>query len=410
MEAQDNRSWHEIAGGVTAPRGYRAAGMAAGLKPSGAPDLALIVSDVEAVAAGVVTTNQVKAACVTYDQQILEQGTPVRVILCNAGQANACTGEAGIEDNLAMARSIAEELGIPSEQVLTASTGVIGQRLALDRLQAALPTLVDRLSYEGNESAARAILTTDLTLKTAAYEGVIEGQTVRVGGIAKGSGMIHPQMATMLAFITCDAQVEATLWRQMVRRVADLSFNQITVDGDTSTNDLFLAMANGQAGGPLIQAGTDPAAVLEAMLAEAAIKLAKAIARDGEGATKLLEVQVVGAAQAEDARRIARVVTGSPLVKSAAFGCDPNWGRVLAAAGRAGVSFAGERVDVYLGPFQLMAAGKPLAFDRKAASAYLRENDPVVYRLHLHQGNGEGIAWGCDLSYDYVRINAEYTT
>lgn len=410
MGAQDNPSWQEIAGGITAPRGYRAAGMAAGLKPSGAPDLALIVSDVEAVAAGVVTTNQVKAACVTYDQQILERGTPIRAILCNAGQANACTGEAGIADNLAMAGSLAEQLGIPSEQVLTASTGVIGQRLALDRLQAALPTLVDRLSYEGNETAARAILTTDLTVKTVACEAVIEGQTVRVGGIAKGSGMIHPQMATMLAFITCDAQVEATLWRQMVQGAADLSFNQITVDGDTSTNDLFLAMANGQAGGSVIQAGTDAAAVLEAMLAAAAIKLAKAIARDGEGATKLLEVQVMGAVQADDARRIARVVTGSPLVKSAAFGCDPNWGRVLAAAGRAGVRFAEERVDVFLGPFQLMAAGKPLAFDRQAASAYLKENDPVVYRLHLHQGNGEGMAWGCDLSYDYVRINAEYTT
>jgi glutamate N-acetyltransferase/amino-acid N-acetyltransferase len=384
--------------------------MAAGLKPSGAPDLALIVSDGEALAAGVVTTSQVKAACVIYDQQILEQGTPVRAILCNAGQANACTGSEGIEDNLAMAGSVAGLLGIHAEQVLTASTGVIGQRLALDRLQAALPTLVDQLSYQGNETAARAILTTDLTEKTAAYEAVIEGRPVRVGGMAKGSGMIHPQMATMLAFVTCDAPVEADLWRQMLRRVADLSFNQITVDGDTSTNDLFLALANGEAGGPLIRMETDAAAVLEAMLAAVAIKLAKAIARDGEGATKLLEVQVVGAAQAEDARRIARVVTGSPLVKSAAFGCDPNWGRVLAAAGRAGVSFASEKVDVFLGPFQLMAAGKPLAFDRSAASTYLKENDPVIYRLHLHQGNEEGVAWGCDLSYDYVRINAEYTT
>ncbi|NJK61584.1 MAG: bifunctional glutamate N-acetyltransferase/amino-acid acetyltransferase ArgJ [Synechococcaceae cyanobacterium SM2_3_1] len=410
MGSQDNPSWQEIAGGVTAPRGYRAAGVAAGLKPSGAPDLALIVSDVEAVAAGVVTTNQVKAACVTYAQQILEQGTPVRAILCNAGQANACTGGEGVEDNFAMARSMAEQLGIAPEQVLTASTGVIGQRLALDRLQAALPRLVDQLSYQGNETAARAILTTDLTVKTVAYEAMIAGVAVRVGGMAKGSGMIHPQMATMLAFITCDAQVEATLWRQIVQRAADLSFNQITVDGDTSTNDLFLALANGQADGPLIEAGTDQAALLEAMLAAAAIKLAKAIARDGEGATKLLEVQVQGAGQAEEARRIARVITGSPLVKSAAFGCDPNWGRVLAAAGRAGVSFAGDQVDVFLGPFQLMAAGKPLAFDRPAASAYLKENDPVIYRLHLHQGSAEGVAWGCDLSYDYVRINAEYTT
>ncbi len=220
--------------------------------------------------------------------------------------------------------------------------------------------------------------------------------------------MIHPNMATMLAFITCDAAVPADLWQAMLREATDLSFNQITVDGDTSTNDMALALANG-ASGVAINPGTDAAATLQTMLNTACIHLAKAIARDGEGATKLLEITVRGAATAQDARQIARTIASSPLVKSAAFGCDPNWGRVVAAAGRAGVTFDASAVNVWLGDFQLMQAGMPLEFERQAASAYLKQ-DPVTFVIELSEGEGSGTAWGCDLSYDYVRINAEYTT
>jgi glutamate N-acetyltransferase/amino-acid N-acetyltransferase len=398
-----------VAGAVTAPRGFRAAGVAAGLKPSGAADLALIVSECDAVGAGVFTTNQVKAACVTYNQGILAQQQPVRAILCNAGQANACTGEEGERNNAQLALWVAERLGIPAHQVLTASTGVIGRQLEMPKIQAALPGLIDSLSPEGGESAARAIITTDLVTKSVALQAKIDGYTVRVGGIAKGSGMIHPNLATMLAFLTCDAAVDPRLWQQILKQAADLSFNQITVDGDTSTNDMLLALANGQSGIPTLQAGTEAAQTLAEMVNQVCIHLAKAIARDGEGATKLLEIRVCGAVDDGAARHMARVIASSPLVKAAAFGNDPNWGRVAAAAGRAGIPFDSRRLDIRLGDFLLMQAGMPLAFDRKAASEYLK-GDPVTFTVDLHQGSGQGVAWGCDLSYDYVRINAEYTT
>jgi glutamate N-acetyltransferase/amino-acid N-acetyltransferase len=399
---------HTIEGSVTAPLGFRAAGIPVGLKPSGSPDLALILSDTDAVAAAVLTTNQVKAACVTYAQAILSQNQPVRAILCNAGQANACTGQQGDDNNREMARLVGEALGIPSEQVLTASTGVIGQQLSMDKIQTGIPALVAQLSPSGGDAAARAIITTDLVTKSIALEAEIDGKPVRVGGIAKGSGMIHPSMATMLGFLTCDGAVEQGLWRSLVKTAADVSFNQITVDGDTSTNDMLVALANGQSG-VTVTAGSPGFAILEEMIQSVCVFLAKAIARDGEGANKLLEICVQGAPSDAEARQIARTVAGSPLVKSAAFGCDPNWGRVLAAAGRAGVTFDASGVDVMLGDFVLMKGGSPQTFDRVAASNYLK-GDPVTYTVDLHQGSGSGLAWGCDLSYDYVRINAEYTT
>ncbi|MFQ3584335.1 MAG: bifunctional glutamate N-acetyltransferase/amino-acid acetyltransferase ArgJ [Cyanobacteriota bacterium] len=401
--------FQKVEGAVTAPQGFRAAGVAAGLKPSGAPDLALMVSECDAVGAGVFTTNQVKAACVIYGQGILAQQQPVRAILCNAGQANACTGEEGERNNAQLANWVGEQLGIPAAQVLTASTGVIGRQLDMPKIQAALPQLVQSLSTEGGEQAARAIITTDLVTKSIALETEILGYPVRVGGISKGSGMIHPNLATMLAFLTCDAAVEPHLWQQILHKAADLSFNQITVDGDTSTNDMLLALANGKSGIPTIQPDTEAAQILAEMVNTACIHLAKAIARDGEGATKLLEIQVRGAVEDAAARHIARVIASSPLVKSAVFGNDPNWGRVAAAAGRAGIPFDSRRLDIRLGDFLLMQAGMPLAFDRQAASEYLK-GDPVTFTVDLHQGSGQGTAWGCDLSYDYVRINAEYTT
>lgn len=443
--------WQEIEGGVTAPKGYQAAGITAGLKPSGLPDLALIVSDVEAIAAGVFTTSQVRAACVDYCRQRLQAKSSARAILCNAGQANASTGSQGWLDTLESAMLLGQALNIPSEAVLIASTGVIGRRICMDALKAAIPKLVAAVSETGSDDAAQAIVTTDLVTKSIALETTIGDRPVRIGGIAKGSGMIHPNMATLLAFVTCDAVVSPSLWQQMLSRAADKSFNQITVDGDTSTNDTLLALANGQSRTPAITEMGAEAEKLEAMLTEVCQRLAKAIARDGEGATCLIEVQVSGATDEESARKVARTIAGSSLVKSAIFGRDPNWGRIAAAAGRAGVPFEQENLQIKLGNFELMQNGEPLPFDRAGASAYLKQtaeasslpkaavatnmsndlsvveagqslpfdranaprqriDNPVIIAVSIGNGSGFGKAWGCDLSYDYVKINAEYTT
>jgi glutamate N-acetyltransferase/amino-acid N-acetyltransferase len=410
--------WQEITGGVTAPRGYRAAGITAGLKPSGLPDLALIVSDVDAIAAGVFTTNQVCAAPVTYCRQRLQAKGSARAVLVNAGQANAATGEQGWRDALECANALGQALNIPAELILLASTGVIGQRIRMDALVSGIPTLVEGLSETGSDAAAQAIITTDLVPKSIALETTIHDRPVRVGGICKGSGMIHPNMATLLAFVTCDAAVSTSLWQQMLSRAADKSFNQITVDGDTSTNDTLIALANGQSRTAAITEMGPEAEKLEAMLTAVCQHLAKSIARDGEGATCLIEVQVSGAPDDKAARQIARTIAGSSLVKSAVFGRDPNWGRIAGAAGRAGVLFEQENLRIQLGDFLLMENGQPLAFDRAAASNYLKQaaagaylkEDTVLISVSVGNGSGSGKAWGCDLSYDYVKINAEYTT
>ena len=410
--------WQEITGGVTAPRGYRASGIVAGLKPSGLPDLALIVSDVEAIAAGVFTQNQVCAAPVTYCRQRLQKKASARAILVNAGQANAATGEAGWQDALDSAKALAQALNIAPESILLGSTGVIGQRIRMDALLAGIPQLVEGLSELGSNAAAQAIITTDLVTKSIALETTIDDRPVRIGGIAKGSGMIHPNMATLLAFVTCDAVVSTPLWQKMVSRAADQSFNQITVDGDTSTNDTLIALANGQSRTSAITEMGPHAEKLEAMLTAVCQHLAKAIARDGEGATCLMEVQVTGAPTDQAARQIARTIAGSSLVKSAIFGRDPNWGRIAGAAGRSGVPFSQEALRIQMGDFVLMDKGQPLPFDRDAASAYLQnaasgaylKEDTVLISVSIGNESGTGKAWGCDLSYDYVKINAEYTT
>ncbi|MHC5726124.1 MAG: bifunctional ornithine acetyltransferase/N-acetylglutamate synthase [Nostoc sp.] len=410
--------WHKITGGITAPRGYQAAGITAGLKPSLLPDLALIFSEVEAIAAGVFTTSQVKAACVEYCRQRLQAKHSARAILCNAGQANAATGTQGYLDTLESGMAIAQALNISSESVLLASTGVIGQRIKMDALRSGIPKVVAALSETGSDAAARAIITTDLVTKSIALETTISDRPVRIGGIAKGSGMIHPNMATMLAFVTCDAVVSPHLWQQMLARAADRSFNSITVDGDTSTNDSLIALANGQSRTPAITELGAEAEKLEAMLTAVCQHLAKAIARDGEGATCLIEVEVTGAHDELSARQIAKTIAGSSLVKSAIFGRDPNWGRIAAAAGRAGIPFEQENLQIKLGDFLMLENGQPLQFDRAAASTYLKkaaggaylQEDTVLISVNVGNGYGSGKAWGCDLSYDYVRINAEYTT
>jgi glutamate N-acetyltransferase/amino-acid N-acetyltransferase len=410
--------WQVIDGNITAPKGFKASGITAGLKPSGAPDLALIYSDTEAIAAGVFTTSQVRAACVDYCRQRLQSKASARAVLVNAGQANAGTGKQGWDDAVECAELVGEALNLSSESVLLASTGVIGQRIKMDILRQGIPQLVSELSETGGDAASKSIITTDLVPKAIALETQIDGRPVRIGGISKGSGMIHPNMATMLAFITCDAAVSTSLWQQMLSRAADKTFNQITVDGDTSTNDSLIALANGQSRTPAITEASANAQKLEAMLTAVCEYLAKAIARDGEGATCLIEVQVSGASDNEAARKIARTIAGSSLVKSAIFGRDPNWGRIAGAAGRAGVTFNQEDLQIKLGNFLLMENGQPLPFERAAASQYLKaategaylKEDTVLIGVCVGNGSGIGTAWGCDLSYDYVRINAEYTT
>ena len=410
--------WQVVSGGITAPKGFRATGMVAGLKSSGAKDLALILSQTDAIAAGVFTTSQVRAACIDYCRQCLQTKASARAILCNAGQANAATGEAGWSDAVESARLVAQELNIPPNGVLLASTGVIGQRIKMDRLTQAIPSLVREASEKGGADAAEAIVTTDLVTKEIALETTIEGRPVRIGGIAKGSGMIAPNMATMLGFITCDAAVSTSLWHEMLKRAVNCSFNQITVDGDTSTNDCVLALANGQSRTTAITDNSPNARKLEAMLTEVCQYLAKAIARDGEGATCLIEVRVTGASNDQDAAAIAKTIAGSSLVKSAVFGRDPNWGRIAAAAGRAGVKFHQDELNIKLGEILLMQNGQPQNFDRQAASDYLKQaaageylkEDTVLISVNVGVGAGASTAWGCDLTYKYVEINAEYTT
>jgi len=406
-------SWQSIPGGVTAPAGFLAAGITAGLKASGKPDLSLLLAPEGAVCAGTFTTSLVRAACVDLCAERLQaSGGRARAVLTNSGQANACTGDRGLIDSQRATQAMADRLGLAAEEVLICSTGVIGVPIPMDTLLAGLDPLADALSAEGGSAAATAILTTDLIDKQIALEAQLGDRRVRIGGMAKGSGMIHPNMATMLGYLTCDAGVPANVWQGMVQRAVDRSFNAITVDGDTSTNDTYLAFA---AGDPL---SPEHFEALEAGLTAVSQHLAKAIARDGEGATCLLEVQVEGASDDAAARAIARTICGSSLVKCAVHGRDPNWGRIVAAAGRAGVPMDPDAVALWLGEHQLMAAGQPLPFDRPAASAYMHDraagaylsDDTVLIRIQVGSGSGRGRAWGCDLSDQYVRINADYTT
>ncbi|QVL52776.1 MAG: bifunctional glutamate N-acetyltransferase/amino-acid acetyltransferase ArgJ [Cyanobium sp. M30B3] len=405
--------WTPIPGGITAPAGFRAAAVTAGLKASGKPDLSLLLAPPGAVCAGTFTTSLVRAACVDLcAERLVASGGRARAVLTNSGQANACTGERGLADSLTATAALAGRLGLAPEEVLICSTGVIGVPIPMDTLVAGLDPLVAALSPGAGAAAAQAILTTDLVDKQIALEAGLGGRPVRIGGMAKGSGMIHPNMATMLGYLTCDAGVPAEVWRGMVQRAVDRSFNAITVDGDTSTNDTFLAFAAGEPLSPELYGA------LEAGLTAVSQHLARAIARDGEGATCLIAVRVEGASDEAGARAIARTVCGSSLVKCAVHGRDPNWGRIVAAAGRAGVPFDPGAVALWLGEHQLMAAGQPLAFDRAAASAYLRacasgaylQDDCVQIRLVVGAGCAAAVAWGCDLSDQYVRINADYTT
>ncbi|KAI3474451.1 hypothetical protein Pfo_029312 [Paulownia fortunei] len=410
--------WHQIPGGVTAAKGFKAAGMYGGLRAVGEkPDLALVTCDVDAISAGTFTTNVVAAAPVLYCKEALEKSATARVVLINAGQANAATGDAGYQDVIECAHALAELLQLNPDQVLIESTGVIGKRIKKEALLKSLPDLVNLLSsnVQGADSAAVAITTTDLVSKSVAIESEVGGTRVRVGGMAKGSGMIHPNMATMLGVVTTDALVTSDVWRKMVRVAVNRSFNQITVDGDTSTNDCVIALASGLSGANKISSlNNSDAEHLQACLDAVMQGLAKSIAWDGEGATCLIEVKVSGAGTEAEAAKVARSVASSSLTKAAVYGRDPNWGRIACAAGYAGIPFNPNKLQISLGDILLMDNGQPLPFDRPAASNYLRttgeKHGTVVIQISIGDGPGSGQAWGCDLSYDYVKINAEYTT
>lgn len=410
--------WAKVPGGVCAAKGFKATGVYAGLRAAGKKaDLSLVVADEPAAAAGVFTLNVMCAAPVTYCKDVLAKKDAVKAVLTNAGQANAATGAQGYADAVECATTLAKTLGVTPDDVLIMSTGVIGRRLKMENFIPAIPELIPTLgdSAEDAHRSAVAITTTDLVSKEAALQVAIGGKTVSVGGMCKGSGMIHPNMATMLGVVTTDADVDVEVWRSMLRRATDASFNAITVDGDTSTNDTVIGLASGASGAAKItDAGSADGKALEAAVTALLQGLAKAIAWDGEGATCLMEIQVTGAASDADARVVAKSVAGSSLAKAAIFGGDPNWGRIAAAAGYSGVQFDQNDLSVQLGSIKLMEAGQPLPFDNGAASKYLKDTTSVHGTVNIYvgvgKGAGKGVAWGCDLSYEYVRINGEYTT
>ena len=390
--------------------GFECAATACGLKKDSALDLALIWSAGSCPAAGVFTTNRVQAAPVLLDREALAaSGGRVRGVIANAGCANAVTGERGLADARNMAARAAEAIGARGGEMLVLSTGVIGVFLDMEKLTSGIAALRTSAASRAPGDAARAILTTDTRPKLAGAAAALPGGTVHVSGFAKGSGMIHPRMATMLGLLTTDARLEPARLDRALRAAVARSFNRISVDGDMSTNDTVLVMASGASGVAVDDAG-EP--TFTAALSEACVSLARQIARDGEGATRLVELRVTGAASESEAHRVADAIACSPLVKTAIHGGDPNWGRILAAAGYSGAPLEPDRVRLWFGEgdaIQLLDRGLPRRFDRAHASALLRE-DPVVIRLDLGLGEAACVVWTCDLSAEYVSINADYTT
>ena len=401
-----------IAGGVCAPKGFKAAGVHCGIRRNRSKyDLALIVSDEMASAAAVYTQNLVKGAPILVTQKHLENGY-ARAVIVNSGNANTCNAN-GIEIAEGMCALVREYTGIREEDVAVASTGVIGQPLSLQPISDGMQSLVDALSPDGSVDAANAIMTTDTLLKQFAVEFEVDGVLCSIGGIAKGSGMIHPNMATMLCFLTTDCAIAPELLQKALSADADDSFNMISVDGDTSTNDMVCILANGRAGNlPIDAEGADYDAFAEA-LAFVTRRLCRAIAKDGEGATKLLECRVRGARSLSDARILAKSVVCSSLVKAAMFGADANWGRVLCAVGYAGVETDPNGIDVSFssaaGAVSVCESGAGVDFSEEEAKAVLSA-DEIRIDVALRDGGAEATAWGCDLTYDYVRINGDYRT
>ncbi|XUX00912.1 MAG: bifunctional glutamate N-acetyltransferase/amino-acid acetyltransferase ArgJ [Dehalogenimonas sp.] len=392
-------------GSITSAIGFSAGAVAAGIKKAaGALDLAVIMSAKPCSAAAVFTQNRFKAAPVLVSLKHLATTGSVQAIIVNAGCANAGTGEVGHGNAQAMTELAGARLGIESSSVLVASTGVIGVQLPVEKVRAGLNSI--KLAADSGHDFSRAIMTTDTVPKEIAVKAPDFGFTI--GGCAKGSGMIHPDMATLLSFITTDADINSGLLQWLLKRAVNKSFNVISVDGDTSTNDSIFVLANG-ASGQKILPGTAAFPAFSEGLEHVCVHLAKSVARDGEGATKLIELKVTGAATSSDARKVARTVLSSPLVKTAIHGADPNWGRMVAAAGRSGARFDLDKVDLWIGNVEVLKRGTPLEVDRKLASAQF-EGREVFIHLDLGLGKASVTGWGCDMSAEYIHINADYTT
>jgi len=395
-----------IKGGITAPKGFKASGMHCGIKKSGKKDIALIYSDVPANAAAVFTSNKVKAAPILVSMENIKSGK-AQAIIANSGCANACTGSEGLEDAQVMAKAVGSALNIHNNSVLVASTGTIGSRLPLKNILNGIRMLSKRMSHDGGGEAADAILTTDTRRKEIAVHFKAGGKTITIGGIAKGAGMIAPNMATLFCFITTDAEIPSSSLKAYLKESVDKSFNMTVVDKDMSTNDCVFILANGMAKNNTLR-GKDEKEFKQA-LDSVCIYLAKEIARDGEGATKMIEVKVAGARSANDAKLIARAVAGSDLVKSAIFGEDPNFGRIMAALGNSGADIKQEHVNVFIGGIQVVSGGKSVFFDQNIAKKNMKGKE-VLINIMLGNGTSIATAWGCDLTYDYVKINAKYHT
>lgn len=403
---------HTIEGAVNTPLGFQAAGKYVGIKKK-RKDLAMVVSDVPAVFAAMFTTNKVKAAPVLWNMDIEKKGGPIRAILVNSGNANACTGKQGMEDAKAMAEKMATLAGCKPEEVFIASTGVIGVPLPMDVVLSGIEQLYPEVNgdMQSGLNAAEAIMTTDTTMKILSLVTEIGGKTVTLSGMAKGSGMIHPNMATMLSFITTDVAIDQELLRKALREIGKDTYNMISVDGDTSTNDMVLVMANGQAGNPVIIEESNDYHKFYKALYHLNEHLAKEIVKDGEGASKFLEVTISGAKTTEDARILVKSILTSNLVKTAMFGEDANWGRILCAMGYSGADFDPDTASLeFMAGGQrilLMKEGLPIPFDEDFAYELLQNRD-IQILIQLEDGNATATGWGCDLSYEYVKINGEY--
>jgi glutamate N-acetyltransferase / amino-acid N-acetyltransferase len=395
-----------LPGGATAPGGFRASGVACGVRGAGVLDVGLLVSERPCGAAAVFTRNAFKGAPLGVTREAVEAGG-LRAVVVNSGNANAATGARGVEDAYAMQGAAGEALGVEAGRVAVASTGLIGEHLPTDRVTAGIREASTGLSGDGTPFA-EAILTTDTRTKEAAVRVEVGGETVTVGGTAKGSGMIHPNMGTMLAFLTTDAVVEPEWLQETLNRATDRSFNRVTVDGDTSPSDMALLLANGAAGNEPLTTGSPDYPVFAEAVEVVAQTLAKEIARDGEGATRLVEVVVEGAESEEVAAALAKSVVGSSLVKAAVFGEDANWGRVLTAMGYAGVPFDPDGLELWFGPIKVFE-GAPVPHEAAEANAALASGE-VRITARLGEGGASATAWGCDLSYEYVRINGSYRT
>lgn len=395
-------------GSIVTPAGFKATGLHAGMKRK-RNDLGLIYCEKPANTAAVYTLNQIQAAPLQVTKDSIAKEGKIQALIVNSGNANACTGEQGEKDALRMRDVTAERFNLPEHYVAVASTGVIGVEMPMDKIIPQIEHLHPEATDENAAQFNEAILTTDVVTKSTCYQTTIDGKTVTMGGSAKGSGMIKPNMATMLAFVTTDATIESDMLELALKEVTNQTFNCITVDGDTSTNDTALVMASGLAGNKSLTPAHEDWNLFKKLLQQTCEDLAKAIARDGEGATKLIEVEIVGAADDHQAIQVAKTVVGSSLVKTAVYGADANWGRIIMAIGNSGTELNPQTIDMSMGEIQLLKNSEPLHFSEEEATAYLK-NKEVNIQVNLNIGTGTGKAWGCDLTYDYVRINASYRT